>query len=79
MLRQTLTFCRRRGLAYGTVAAWRSMERRVRGRFVEVEATCEPHAGAGARSSSTALCAELVLPGGAVLRIYQAGDKGGAA
>ena len=34
-------FCRRRGLAYGTVALWRSQARRSGGRFVEVETAAE--------------------------------------
>lgn len=72
-------FCRRRGLVYTTVATWRSQWRRMTGRFVEVET--EPAAGVGAevRAADGALCAELVLPGGAVLRIYQAAGQGGAA
>jgi len=75
-------FCRRRDLPYGTVAAWRSTARRKPVRFVEVEATDHSHRppakledGQGASS----LCAELVLPGGAVLRIYQSTGAGGAA
>lgn len=72
-------FCRRRGLVYGTVAGWRSMARRTAGRFVEVETVAAAEAGDGSRNNTAALCAELLLPGGAVLRIYQAADEGGAA
>ena len=76
-------FCRRRDLPYGTVAAWRSMSRRKPVRFVEVEATDHSHgppAKPGDRGHVTSsLCAELVLPGGAVLRIYQNTGAGGAA
>jgi transposase-like protein len=67
-------FCRRRDLPYGTVAAWRSTARREPVRFVEVEA-----APAGRPHDQDALCAELLLPGGAVLRVYQHRGRGGAA
>ncbi len=70
-------FCRRHELPYGTVAAWRSTARREPVRFVEVEPAGSLHEerdeGAGA------LCAELRLPGGMVLRVYQHRGKGGAA
>lgn len=62
-------FCRRQGLAYATVASWRSTARRRPAQgFVEVETTAE-------RTSAMAapLCVELSLPGGAVLRVYQQG------
>jgi transposase-like protein len=65
-------FCRRRGLAYGTVALWRSQARRSAGRFVEVET-----ATAESREVRSVLCAELALPGGAVLRVYHRGGEGG--
>lgn len=68
-------FCRRRGLAYGTVALWRSKARRAAGRFVEIE----PVDARPARESAAVLCAELALPGGAVLRVYHRGGEGGAA
>jgi hypothetical protein len=68
-------FCRRRGLPYATVAAWRSEARRSAGRFVEVEAEA-PVAGGG-RRRGRALCAEVTLPGGAVLRVYDLGGEGG--
>lgn len=67
-------FCRRRGLAYGTVALWRSQARRTAGRFIEVET---PDAAAPAREACDVLCAELALPGGAVLRVYHRGGAGG--
>lgn len=72
-------FCRRRELPYGTVAAWRGMARRAPIRFIEivpepvVEQTTLP------REESRGLCAELTLPGGAVLRVYQLAGQGGAA
>lgn len=72
-------FCRRRGLPYGTVAAWRGMARRAPIRFIEivpepvVEQTTLPP------EESRGLCAELTLPGGAVLRVYQRAGQGGAA
>jgi hypothetical protein len=69
-------FCRRRGLAYGTVALWRSQARRSAGRFVEVETAS---GAAPAREFNAMLCAELALPGGAVLRVYHRGGAGGGA
>lgn len=70
-------FCRRREVAYSTMMAWRRAghgEMPVHGgraAFVEVEA-------AGGRSvepvrepGEGTVCAELVLPGGALLRVYQ--------
>jgi len=69
-------FCRRRGLAYGTVALWRSQARRSAGRFVEVETAAGVAPACGVRAM---LCAELALPGGAVLRVYHRGDAGGGA
>src|SRR5688572_10861285 len=71
-------FCRRRGLAYATVAAWRSAERRRAGGFVEVEAAGPVGSAVNSPVGSAALCAELLLPGGAVLRVYQRGAEGGA-
>lgn len=69
-------FCRRRGLGYATVASWRSAARRQRTRgFVEVETD----GGAAPESASgAALCVELTLPGGAVLRVFQRGAQGGS-
>jgi transposase-like protein len=67
-------FCRRRGLAYATVASWRGAARRRTGAFVEVDTT-EPAAPPEAAAS---LCVELTLPGGAILRVYQRGAEGGA-
>ena len=70
-------FCRRRDLPYATVASWRSSARREPVRFVEVEAA---HGGTmDARPAADSLCAELVLPGGAVLRVYQITGAGGVA
>lgn len=68
-------FCRRRDLPYATVASWRSHARGEPVRFVEVEASqgvseSRSH-GAGV------LCAEVLLPGGAVLRVYQSTGAGG--
>lgn len=77
-------FCRRRGIGYSTMAAWRRAWRsRPAAMFVEVEplpADCSYHgspaAAAGAPPSGS-LCAELMLPGGAVLRVYQMPSTGG--
>lgn len=73
-------FCRRRELPYGTVAAWRSSARRKPVRFVEVEAAARAGpAPAVQRHPGSCLCAEVVLPGGAVLRVYQSTGEGGVA
>lgn len=66
-------FCRRRGLAYATIAAWRSMARRTTGGFVEVEAQRAAGTMSKAVRDDGALCVELTLPGGAVLRVSQQG------
>ena len=71
-------FCRRRGLAYATVAACRSGERRRAGGFVEVEAPAHAGAAMDSITGNAALCAELLLPGGAVLRVYHRAGEGGA-
>ena len=71
-------FCRRRGLAYATVAAWRSVERRRGSGFVEVEAPARAGGAVNSPVGSAALCAELLLPGGAVLRVYHRAGEGGA-
>ena len=73
-------FCRRRGLAYSTVMAWRSTQRSQRlggpgPAFIEVETPGLPCAPA----PRPALCAELALPGGVVLRVYQTSGTGGVA
>ena len=69
-------YCRRRDLPYATVASWRSSARREPVRFVEVEAA---QGKAESRTRGTGvLCAEVLLPGGAVLRVYQSGGAGGA-
>jgi len=72
-------FCRRRELPYATVAAWRSSARREPVRFVEVEAAERPGpVPVVQRHPGSCLCAEVVLPGGAVLRVYQSCGEGGA-
>jgi len=71
-------FCRQRGLAYATVASWRSMARRAGAGFVEVETDGPAAPAGGAAGGGDMLCAELLLPGGAVLRVYQHGPEGGA-
>jgi hypothetical protein len=55
---------------------WRSQARRSAGRFVEVETAAGV---APARELRAMLCAELALPGGAVLRVYHRGGEGGGA
>lgn len=65
-------FCRRRGLCYGTVALWRSLARKSAARFIEVET-----AAVESKEVRSVLCAELALPGGAVLRVYHRGGEGG--
>ena len=81
-------FCRRRGLAYSTVMAWRCALRRRHPdghgpTFIEVETLDLPPApapaSAPASASASALCAELALPGGVVLRVYQNSGAGGVA
>ena len=86
-------FCRRRGLGYSTMMAWRRAWRsRPAALFVEVETGPAGGGGGGdeggrtvgraaqaqARSAAS-VCAELLLPGGAVLRIYQMVPTGGQA
>ena len=88
-------FCRRRKIGYSTMAAWRKAGRReAAASFVEVEtaAAAAPSVrdcpgaarGEGLPWHAGAVLAELVLPGGAVLRVYQrsgghgAGEGGGA-
>jgi transposase-like protein len=71
-------FCRRRGLAYTTVTAWRSAARRRAGTFVEVEAQGPAGPVTEGTMTAAALCVELALPGGAVLRVYQRSAEGGA-
>lgn len=66
-------FCRRRGLAYATVASWRSAARRAAAPFVEVETEGTVASVSDGAMAGGALCAELLLPGGAVLRVYQRG------
>ena len=87
-------FCRRRKIGYSTMSAWRKAGRReAAASFVEVEtAAAAPSVhdcpgvarGKGLQGHAGAVLAELVLPGGAVLRVYQqsAGhdaEKGGVA
>ncbi len=69
-------FCRRRELCYGTVALWRAQARRAAGRFIEVETA--DAVGAPPPEAGAVLCAELSLPGGAVLRVYHSSEEGGA-
>jgi len=57
--------CRREELPCSTVAARSGAPRREAGRFIEVES-----AGVPAMTAAEVLCAELVMPGGAVLRIF---------
>ena len=67
-------FCRDQGLAYGTVAAWRARAQRQRTvEWVEVEAVEGEMSGLPPTPAvgQSALAAELLLPGGAVLRIYR--------
>jgi hypothetical protein len=66
-------FCRQRCLPYATVASWRSVARKNAVRFVEVDTEGAASTAEGAAFAGGALCAELVLPGGAVLRVYQRG------
>lgn len=70
-------FCRRREVGYSTMAAWRRSFRERTAAFVEVE-PLQSVAAPAARSNGR-LCAELVLPGGAVLRVYQIHPTGGRA
>jgi len=70
-------FCRRREVGYITMAAWRRSARRGTAAFVEVE-PLESGAPPAVRSNGS-LCAELMLPGGVVLRVYQIQPTGGRA
>ena len=79
-------FCRRRGVGYSAMAAWlRAWRNRPAAAFVEVEPLPAERndggspAAAGKARCSGSLCAELVLPGGAVLRVYQIHPTGGEA
>ena len=80
-------FCRRRGVGYSTMAAWlRAWRSRPTATFVEVEPLLAEHGEGGGSTavpvhdrSTGSLCAELMLPGGALLRIYQIHQTGGAA
>lgn len=78
-------FCRRREVAYSTMMAWRRWGRQgfapqgQRAAFVEVEAIGVSGAEPVRDPGQGRLCAELVLPGGAVLRIYQMASTGGQA
>lgn len=66
-------FCRQRKLAYGTLAGWRRALRRQRTSFVEVEIAEDKRSSpvsSGACLWDAGLCAELLLPGGAVLRVF---------
>ena len=70
-------FCRRRGLVYGTVAAWRSTARRRRApAFVEVDMDGQSQPIMSAPDPGSArLYAEVQLPGGVVLRVYGNGGN----
>ena len=68
-------FCRRREVGYSTMAAWRRACRRQSPAFVEVEPVDSGELLTGGSGGS--LCAELVLPGGTVLRVYQIVGAGG--
>lgn len=72
-------FCRRREVGYSTMAAWRRACRPSPqpGAFVEVEALGVSGAQPVTEGSQRNLCAELMLPGGAVLRVYQIPSTGG--
>ena len=76
-------FCRRRGVRYSTMAAWRrAVPRQPTTAFIEVEAIKGHGGGAEAEASSRStgcLSAELSLPGGALLRVYQIPSTGGVA
>ena len=79
-------FCRRRDLAYSTVMAWRSAQRSPRpGRqgttFIEVETldVAQAPSAAPGPAPGSALCAELLLPNGVVLKVYQNAGTGGVA
>jgi len=73
-------FCRRQGLCYATVARWRreaneEPHKPKRSSFVEVEVAADEQpknveTTEDWEQGGTTLCAELSLPGGAVLRIY---------
>lgn len=69
-------FCRRRGLVYSSVAAWRSAaRRRAKSRqFVELIPTDMAPSLRSATAVTEAqprrLAAEVMLPGGILLRIY---------
>jgi hypothetical protein len=75
-------FCRRRGVGYRSMTAWRrTVPRQPTTVFIEVEAL-KGRGGAEAEASSPStgcLSAELLLPGGAVLRVYQIPSTGGVA
>ena len=70
-------FCRRREVGYSTMAAWRRACRTRGAAFVEVEPVERGESMTGAGRGS--LCAELMLPGGAVLRVYQINPTRGRA
>ena len=68
-------FCRRRGLCYATVMRWRREAEKdlcdaSRVPFVEVELADQSAHENDVDDSRPRLCAELSLPGGAVLRLY---------
>ena len=70
-------FCRRRGLVYGTVAAWRSTARRRRSpAFVEVDMDGQSQPIMNVPDpGSVRLYAEVQFPGGVVLRVFGNGGN----
>lgn len=81
-------FCRRREIGYSTMASWRKAGlRKAAPCFVEVETLPVSPPGVGGAGTARAkrdfrcagaVLAELVLPGGAVLRVYQQSAGHGA-
>lgn len=72
-------FCRRRGLCYGTEMRWRREARnenagphgRVSVPFVEVDLAGAVDSSGGSHMEAGVVRAELSLPGGAVLRVFE--------
>lgn len=71
-------------MGYRSMAAWRrAVPRQTTTAFIEVEAL-KGRGGGGAEAEASSpstgcLSAELLLPGGAVLRVYQIPSTGGVA
>lgn len=68
-------FCRSRGLGYATMMNWLAAAKSRALNFVEVD--CGGGAANAGGRAALLLAAELALPGGVVLRIFQ-GRQGGA-